>query len=171
MGDGMHEGIDGPPYFRSANDNPDPMLPREWVDRSSMAGLDRVTVLAAYRLLASGQLPDLLSLDAVDRFPSQPPDGSVLKFEKSWGKPQAYTYTALRIGDQWFLSGRKGEVLTWEELKIRIHNNPCWICTQWAEVPVVEASPYEDMTPEEWHRAMWPEVATVDGDVDQAPNG
>lgn len=145
MGDGINEGIDGPPYFSERR-----------ISGESLRSLDRVTMLAAYRILAGGQLPDAFTLDAVDRFPVEPPDGAVLKFTKSWGGPREYTYTALRCADRWFLSGRKGEVLDWLSLKDRIHNNPCWISTTWAEVPPVEASPFEDMTPAEWHAAMYP---------------
>lgn len=134
--------------------------------RNHMAALDRVTVLAAYRLLASDQHPDLLSLDAVERFPVEPPDGSVLRFTKSWGGPQEYTYVAVRVGDYWYTTSTKTaqQKMTWPELAEFIHDNPCSLATKWAVCPAPEPSPFEEMTPEEWHAAMWPQGATVEGD-------
>lgn len=180
MGDGMDEGIDGPPYFRSANDRGIDALARE-AHADSMTSvrqrlgdplhaLDRVSVLAAYRMLASGQHPDLLSLAEVERFPMEPPDGYVLKFTKSWGGEREYTYAALRAGDYWYTTSTKGhqQKMTWPELAAFIHDNPCSIATGWAKVPTPEPSPFEDMTPAEWHAQMWPKGATVEGSTDQS---
>lgn len=158
MGDGMNEGIDGPLYFGSREPNPP-------------IALSRITALAAYRLLSGAQLPDALTLDAVDRIPVEPPEGYVLKFEKTWGKGRTYTYIALRAGDNWYLTGSPGRQISWPELKEFIHDNPCWIATAWAEVPHVEASPFDDLTPAEWHATMWPTAVTFEGDADARPNG
>lgn len=137
----------------------------------SMAALDRVTLLAAFRLLASGQHPDLLSVDAVERFPVEPPDGAVLRFTKTWGGPRAYTYAALRVGDHWYTTSTKGhqQKMTWLELAELIQDNPCSIATDWADIPTPEPSPFADMTPAEWHAHMWPKGATVEGKAGDAP--
>jgi hypothetical protein len=176
MGDGMDEGIDGPPYFRSACDR----IPMDHADAAEafidagrrrtdpMAGLDRITALAAYRLLSGAHLPDALTLDAVDRIPVEPPEGYVLKFEKTFGGSRTYTYVALRAGDAWYLTGNPGRRISWVELKEFIHDNPCWIATAWAEVPPVEASPFDDLTPAEWHATMWPRSATVEGSTEKS---
>lgn len=127
-----------------------------------LQALDRVTVLAAYRLLSGTPLGDVLALEEIDRFPVEPPDGSALKFEKSWGGPTTYTYVALRVGGEWYMTGRKTAGISWPELKAFIHNNRCWIATVWAEIPVPEDTTPDDMTPAEWHRQLY----TVEGEQD-----
>lgn len=130
--------------------------------------LDRITVLAAFRMLASGQMSDKLGLDEVSRFPVEPPEGSVLKFTKTWGNSRSYNYVALRVGSRWFLTGKEQGGISWEALKELIHDNPCAIATTWANCPVPEPSPFEEMTPAEWHAAMWPQNTTVESATEQS---
>jgi hypothetical protein len=130
----------------------------------SMAALDRITVLAAHRLLA-GQLPDVFTPSTVDRFPLEPPEGSVLRYTKTFGASERqYTYVALRAGHQWYVTGKRATPMTFGELVEDIGDNPCDIATTWAVCPVPEHSPFEDMTPAEWHAAMWPQAATLEED-------
>lgn len=131
-----------------------------------LKALDRITVLAAYRLLSGTPLGDVLALEEIDRFPVEPPDGSALRFEKSWGGPTTYTYVALRVGDEWYMTGRKTSGISWPELKAFIHNNPCSIATVWAEIPVPEDTTPDDMTPAEWHRQLYTQTVTVEGEQD-----
>lgn len=163
MGDGMYEGTDGPPYYEDR------------IKHDAMAEtLNRITALAAYRLLAIGQLPDALTVDSVPRFPVEPPDGSVLRYVKTLGvsRTRGYTYVALRAGDKWYQTGRRSTPLSWTELVEDIGDNPCDIATTWAVCPAPEPSPFEDMTPAEWHAAMWPKGATLNAEeTDQALNG
>lgn len=162
MGDGINEGIDGPPYLLDRGMD-HPMQPAPHA-QDRLDELDRMSVLAAYRMLASGQYLDLLSVAAVSRIPVEPPEGSVLHYVKTLGfsRPKNYTYVALRAGDHWYVTGRRSTPMMFLELIEDIGDNPCSIATAWAEIPTPEPSPFQDMTPAEWHAAMWPQNTTED---------
>jgi len=175
MGDGINKGIDGPPYLRSHGDPREEPIEdlsheafmdafatsRQRLSGSGLQALDNVTVMAMHRLLSGTPLADAFGEDGTERFPSEPPDLSVLRFEKTWGKERAYTYVALRVGDTWYLSGKRIKTMGWVELRNFIHNNRCWISTAWAEIPVPEESPVEELTPAEWHRINYGQA--IDG--------
>lgn len=134
-----------------------------------MSGLDNVTVMAMHRLLSGAPLADAFGEEGTDRFPSEPPDLSVLRFEKTWGGDKAYTYVALRVSGIWYLSGKQIKTMTWAKLRDFIHNNPCWISTAWAEIPVPEEAPVPpELTPAEWHAHNYGQAGAGAGDTGQS---
>lgn len=105
------------------------------------------------------------------RFPSEPPAGSVLKWVKTFKRnpEQGYTYTALHVNGAWYLSGKRQDPLTWDELVALIGDSPCELATNWVEIPQVRETDPEFLTAEEWFLNSFP-IDVVDGD-DQAREG
>lgn len=132
-----------------------------------MTGRDAAQLWA----LNSDALRIALSESTADRFPAEPPDGSVLRYTRNLSG-RHYTYVALRVGEKWYQTGRATRPLVWDELIEQIGDNPCWIATDWApcwiatdwaEIPAPEPSPVESMTPQEGHQQMFPQAGSMDG--------
>lgn len=138
---------------------------RQWNRTGNMGGqpiLDKVTVRTAVQLLASDLLRDALTQQEVPRFPVEPPPGSVMRWVKELPtgrkETRSYTYVALRVGEGWYLTGRETGCISFEELVDQIGDCECSIATTWDDIPRVEPSPFEDLTPAEWHRQMFPQM-------------
>jgi hypothetical protein len=59
------------------------------------------------------------ALEAQDqsRFPVEPPDGAVLRYQKTFpNSTQVYTYVALRAGGKWYRTGKDTRVVNWPAL-------------------------------------------------------
>lgn len=87
------------------------------------------------------------------RFPTEPPEGAVLKWNKAFdSRPDViYTYVALRVGDKWYLTGNRIAGIAWGELIELIGNCPCELAIDWAVIPQLEPDPSEDMSPAQWY--------------------
>lgn len=60
-------------------------------------------------------------LESLNHRPAEPDDEpAVIFFEKTFGKSQKYTYTAVRAGERWWITGtrpgRNPNPKTWEQL-------------------------------------------------------
>jgi hypothetical protein len=101
------------------------------------------------------------------RFPSEPPEGSVLKWVKTFKRnpEQGYTYVALHINGAWYLSGKHADPMTWDDLVVLIGDSPCELATNWMEIPKPKKDDLDGLTPEEWFLVAFPQD-TVDGDQD-----
>lgn len=94
--------------------------------------------------------------DLFERFPTQPPPGSILRFERSYGDRRTYTYLALRVDDRWFLTGRQRRVLSWDDLVGEIGANTCHLVTEYTEIPQPPVDPREEIAdPREWFRVVY----------------
>lgn len=94
------------------------------------------------------------------RFPAQPPEGSILKFERTFGHPgtRVYTYVAFRApnGD-WYLTGEESTSTSWDTLQATIGNSKCEIATGFAEIPLAEVPDIEKVTdPAKWFEMAFP---------------
>lgn len=101
------------------------------------------------------------------RFPSEPPEGSVLKWVKTFKRnpEQGYTYVALHINGAWYLSGKHADPMTWDDLVVLIGDSPCELATNWMEIPKPKKDDLDGLTPEEWFLVAFPQDI-VDGDQD-----
>lgn len=92
------------------------------------------------------------------RFPSEPPAGSVLKWVKTFKRnpEQGYTYTALHVNGAWYLSGKRQDPLTWDELVALIGDSPCELATNWVQIPQAPKGELDGLSPEEWYLATFP---------------
>lgn len=133
-----------------------------------MTSVDRDTVMARIKRMGVpsqfhemlGSLPlamlaqALMHTPASERFEAEPPDKTVLMWIKSYPNTERqYTYTALHAGDQWWLTGRperNPSPVDWDHVAKEIGNNPCWLATEWGEVPQIPATPFEGMNPKEY---------------------
>lgn len=94
------------------------------------------------------------------RWPAQPPVGSILRWERRFSsnpEAHAYTYVALRAtDDQWYVTGRsKQSVTDWPGVQQLISNNPCWIVTEYKEIPRHQ-DPIENIdNPRDWWTAAY----------------
>lgn len=100
-----------------------------------------------------GILTEACGESGLTRFPTEPPEGAVLKWEKAFDTPKgaSYTYVALRAGGKWYLTGRRTAGVTWSELVELIGNCPCELAVDWAGIPRVESEPVEELTPAQWY--------------------
>jgi hypothetical protein len=102
-----------------------------------------------------------------DRFPAEPPHGSVLRWVETFGRgSQEYAYVALRVGDNWHVTGRNGGAVTsWSELRDRIGAKPSHVATTWHEIPQPRRSAADEATdPQQWWELVYGKGAnTVDG--------
>lgn len=145
MGDGMYEGIDGPPFYEDGIKHD--------------ARLNEIM----YRLLSAGRVFDRSTLITADRFPTEPPDGSVLRYTKYLApRGKEYTYVAVRADGRWYSTGRETQPLSWDRMVDAIGDNPCSIATAWAVIPRPDPDPAGGMDPAEWHRQMYQQAVTVD---------
>lgn len=83
-----------------------------------------------------------------ERFPAQPPSGSVLRWERTFSRQagaDAYTYVALRVNERWYVTGRNSKVVSWEELTTLVGDSPCWLVTAYREIPRPTPDPLESM--------------------------
>lgn len=90
------------------------------------------------------------------RFPSEPPDESVVSWLETVGPKRdqkTLRYLAVRCEEHWYVTGSQGNtVMTWRQLRERIGQKPCQIApTQWLEVPRQDVPSGADAkSPEEW---------------------
>lgn len=94
------------------------------------------------------------------RWPAQPPSGSILRWERTFRSSGAtdnpvYTYVALRVNDQWYVTGRRNEIINWEQLQKLIDDSPCFLVTAYAEIPRPAKDPREELDPALWHQAFF----------------
>lgn len=83
---------------------------------------------------------DLQKAKKYQRFPNEPRNGSVIKFEKRYNGPSStpYYFAALRVGGEWFLTGTgssSSAPKTWQELKDFIGDGKFWIPRYFDEGP------------------------------------
>jgi hypothetical protein len=99
------------------------------------------------------------------RFPSEPPEGSVLKWVKTFKRnpEQGYTHVALHVNGAWYLSGKHAEPMTWDDLVVLIGDSPCELATNWMEIPQLKQDDDSRLSPEEWFLAVYPQDV-VDSD-------
>lgn len=100
------------------------------------------------------------------RFPSEPPEGSVLKWVKTFKRnpEQGYTYVAVHVNGAWYLSGKQTDPMTFDELVAFIGDSPCELATNWVEIPNLQKDDLDGLTPEEWFMATYPrDVVDSDG--------
>lgn len=104
------------------------------------------------------------------RWPTQPPIGSVLRFEKRYTpNGRVYTYVAIRVDrrqNPWFVTGqiRTGPAMDWEALCEMIgKGNRCEIATAWFEIPTVpdEDAVAAQLNPSEYIQRYWPTSESV----------
>lgn len=111
------------------------------------------------RVIADAIAERLADPAEASRFPAQPPEGSVLRFEVTHSrKPNAhaYTYVALRVGDEWYITGRGSQVLDWDDLARTIGNNPCHLVTEYREIPHLPTDPRDEIgDPRAWFDAVF----------------
>jgi hypothetical protein len=89
------------------------------------------------------------------RFPAQPPSGSVLRFEQAHYQ-RTYTYVALRVNDDWYLTGRQTTPISWAELVEKVDGNTCHLVTEYAEIPKLPVNPVDEIgDPAEWFRSVY----------------
>jgi len=129
----------------------------------------------AMHLLTTRHLLDALTRAGLGDFPeptrfrTEPPEGSVLRWQKTFkrGPEHVYTYVATRVSDGlWYLTGKTDHGIEFEDLVKLIGDSPCELATEWAEIPQLPESVTDGMTPSEWYLAMFPRD-TVDGDQGQ----
>lgn len=100
-----------------------------------------------------------------DRFPAQPPVGSVLRWERVFpgrgSSGNVYTYVALRAGDKWYVTGRSSNIMSWDELADKIGDSPCFLVTGYMEIPRPKVDPLDSMT----DPALWYQTVFGDGPV------
>lgn len=104
-----------------------------------------------------------------DRFPSEPPDGSIVKWTGVHGSGrnrQEYTYAALRIGDTWYITGTQGRAtLSWGEVRESIGTKPCWLATEFAEIPQPQKAAADlEADPAKWYALVYPTKAVESGE-------
>ena len=99
------------------------------------------------------------------RFPSEPPEGSVLKWVKTFKRnpEQGYTYVALHVNGAWYLTGRTSDPIDFDDLVKLIGDSPCELATNWVEIPQLPSDNTEGLTAEEWFMAAFPQDV-VDSD-------
>lgn len=91
-----------------------------------------------------------------ERFPSEPPDESVVSWLETVGPKRdqkTLRYLAVRCEEHWYITGSQGNtVMRWDQLRQRIGQKPCQIApTQWLEVPRQDVPSGADAkSPEEW---------------------
>lgn len=79
-----------------------------------------------------------------ERWEEEPEVGSVIKFDKTFGRGrtasefsivfQTYTYVAVRIGDQWFVTGSETRPRDWNEMVEFIGDSPAELVSRWETV-------------------------------------
>lgn len=107
------------------------------------------------------------------RFPAEPPTGSVLRWERRFRSddPHPYTYIALRINEHWYLTGRRNQIVLWEDLVKLIGDSPCWLVTKYREVPRPAPDPLDSVKdPDEWFSAVFGDGVSTD-EVAEKTNG
>src|SRR6185312_4048246 len=94
-----------------------------------------------------------------ERFPTQPPKGSVLMWLHKFNDDddsKPYTYVALRAGNHWYVTGTQGNTkVTWEDLARRIGNSPCWLLTKYKEIPQLKSELDSINDPTVWADEMF----------------
>jgi hypothetical protein len=94
-----------------------------------------------------------------ERFPAEPPLGSVLSWDVTYpGSETTYTYVALHAGDgSWWMTGKPSSnpsPTDWADVRKRIGNHPCQMAIQWGEIPMAKKNRYEGMSPDEWFQKV-----------------
>jgi hypothetical protein len=109
--------------------------------------------------------------EAPPRFPAQPPNGSALRFERTFPhSDRVYTYLALRAGEVWYLTGIREDPISWEHLVELIGNSPCHLVTGYAEIPLLAGDPREEIKdPAEWFRAVYLESGDATSTIQGKP--
>lgn len=142
-------------------------------------------------LKALGEFAGLQAL--LDRFQGQePPVGTVLRWVKVYNEPQGdlvldpgsgladsgrirfnieggqeYHFVAFRAPNgKWYTTSQRGrDVNDWSDLLKRIGDAPCWLVSDWVEVPVPEKPNMDAVDPVEFARQMFgKKVPVVDAD-------
>lgn len=133
----------------------------------------------AMHLLTTKHLLDALTRAGLGDFPeptrfrTEPPEGSVLRWQKTFkrGPENVYTYVATRVDDGlWYVTGKTDHGIEFEDLVKLIGDSPCELATEFAEIPQLPESVTDGMTPSEWYLAMFPQD-TVGGDTGQGQEG
>ena len=147
------------------------------VDSSDGARMP-VSVLRLFGRVGAKQLAGVLSriMDSepeFDRFPVEPPDGAVLRYQKTFPHPpgKTYTYIALRAGGRWFRTGKDNAPIDGLELKDDIANWPCHVATAWGEIPQAPEALFDGLDPADWFREVYQSTVTVDADSGKEANG
>lgn len=130
-----------------------------------------LSVLRLWGRVGARQLAEVLSKivtseSEFDRFPVEPPDGTVLRYQKTFPNPpgRAYTYVALRAGGRWYRTGQHNKPIDWLELRDDIANWPCHVATAWGEIPQAPESLFEGVDPADWFREVYQNTVSVDAD-------
>jgi hypothetical protein len=94
------------------------------------------------------------------RFPSEPPIGAVLRFERQFARDgRSYSYVALRAPNgAWYLTGQSldNTTPTWTELRDLIGNEACEMAMSWNEIPTNEPEAVDQVTdPAKWWELVW----------------
>lgn len=104
----------------------------------------------------------LATVDKPRRFPEQPPIGSVLRFERTFrpgSHARSYDYVAFRAEPGWYFTSARSEgVLTWEQMVECIGDNPCWLVSEYIQIPHLPTEQHSDVdNPRAWYRAVYGE--------------
>jgi hypothetical protein len=80
--------------------------------------------------------------EAPSRWPAEPPNGSVLKFEHSFPhSARTYTYAALRVDGLWYTTSVNSSIrrTTWENLRAFVGDTArASLATEFFDIPVLE---------------------------------
>lgn len=116
--------------------------------------------------IASGNFGDMFGQDKQTRFPVEPPDGSVLRWYKTFPNSDSeYSYVATRTGDKWYHTATRGlpvNPITWDQVESDIGNWPCELARTWGQIPQVPAGRFDGADPDDWFREMYENTVTVE---------
>lgn len=103
------------------------------------------------------------------RFPVEPPDGSVLRWYKTFpNSDKEYSYVATRAASKWYHTATRGlatSPVTWDEVEADIGNWPCELARTWGQIPQTPAGRFEGADPDDWFREIYEN--TVEGEVSE----
>lgn len=73
----------------------------------------------------------------LQRFPVEPPEGTVLRYAKTYDarpnyrETRTYVHVATRCGDKWYITARTGVGITWDALLLHIDAAHVEFATTW----------------------------------------
>jgi hypothetical protein len=85
----------------------------------------------------------------------EPPVGTVLRWTPSGDG--AHPQVAIRVSEtEWMISGRSRDDTDWGTVGRRIGDAPCWVATDWREIPRPEPEPAGDEAVKDWAARFLP---------------
>lgn len=134
--------------------------------------LNRMAGRGLLQYAGGGRLRSRAPWDDDDRFPSEPPLGSVLRWTVRHPNGRELSVVGLRVPPGWYLSTNYHQgPLSWERVRELIGSFPCWVAVDWVEIPQPEPEPSGDDAVASW-ATQFRGADPVDGTpTDRVPAG